>query len=295
MSYSPCGQRSCSSGAAAKLPKRRRLMPYQMIPGLEQRQSRPTDFADGAARLSPALQRVRDEPGSSVFLLLLLFLLQPAFLLRGTLGCFLMFPFSFVFFSLITHIRFSVLENHLHQNAAQNPSSENQVQGIVAAQVGQRSSPAVGNGTLLARGQDPRRACFFAVRRLTIRPAVHKALARAARLALRHQLVPYRLGMRGRAWRQEWRGNRHSAGIAPRRRRDESVAFRARSTWAIPHRSGTRQQLVAADGLGVHRGGPEGARASRGARASPTNWVRNFNGSFLRYRNAAVGPFVGRN
>jgi hypothetical protein len=43
-----------------------------------------------------------------------------------------MFPFSFVFFSLITHIRFSLLENNVHQNVAQNPSSENQVQGILA-------------------------------------------------------------------------------------------------------------------------------------------------------------------
>jgi hypothetical protein len=91
------------------------------------------------------------------------------------LGRFLLFPFPFVFFSLITHIRFSLLGNNLHQNVAQNPSSENQVQGIVAAQVGQRPNPAVGNGKLLARGQDPRRACFFAVRRLTIRPAAHIA------------------------------------------------------------------------------------------------------------------------
>jgi len=107
-------------------------MPYRMIPGLERRKSRPTDFADGAARMSPALQRVRDEPGSS-FLILLLLLLQSAFLLRSTLGRFLLFPFSFVFFSLITHIRFSLLENNLHQNVALNPSSEDQVQGIVAA------------------------------------------------------------------------------------------------------------------------------------------------------------------
>jgi hypothetical protein len=51
-----------------------------------------------------------------------------------------MLLFSFVFFSLITHIRFSLLENNLHQNVAQKPSSENQVQGILAAQVGQRPS-----------------------------------------------------------------------------------------------------------------------------------------------------------
>ena len=47
-------------------------MPYWMITGLGQRQRRPTDFAYGAARMSPALQRVRDEPGSTVLLRLLL-------------------------------------------------------------------------------------------------------------------------------------------------------------------------------------------------------------------------------
>jgi hypothetical protein len=67
----------------------------------------------------------------------------------------LLFPFPFVFFSLITHIRFSLLENNLHQNVAQNPSSENQVQGNEAAQVRQCLNPAVGNGTLPAWGQDP--------------------------------------------------------------------------------------------------------------------------------------------
>ncbi len=92
---------------------------------------------------------MHDEP-VSFGLLLLLILLQFAFLRRSTLGCFLLFPFPFVFFSLITHIRFSLLENDLHQNVAQEPSSENQVQGNVAAQVGQCPDPAVGNGTLLA-------------------------------------------------------------------------------------------------------------------------------------------------
>ena len=106
--------------AAVRLPIRPRLMPYRMIPGLEQRQSRPTDFADGASRMSPARQRVRDEPCSLVFLLFLQF----AFLRRSTLGLFLLFLFSFVFFSLITHIRFSLLEDNLHQNVAR-PSLRN--------------------------------------------------------------------------------------------------------------------------------------------------------------------------
>lgn len=109
-----------------------------LIPGLVQREGRSTDFADGASRMSPPLHRGRDQLGSSVLLFLLFLLLQFAFLLRSTLGCFLLFPLSFVFFSLITHTRFSLLEDHLHQNVAQNPSSERQVQGIVAAQVGQR-------------------------------------------------------------------------------------------------------------------------------------------------------------
>jgi len=31
------------------------------------------------------------------------------------LGYFLLFPFAFIFFSLITHTRFSFLENYLHR------------------------------------------------------------------------------------------------------------------------------------------------------------------------------------
>ena len=31
------------------------------------------------------------------------------------LGLFLLFPFAFIFFSLITHTRFSFLENYLHR------------------------------------------------------------------------------------------------------------------------------------------------------------------------------------
>jgi len=49
---------------------------------------------------------VRDEPGSFVLLLPL----QSAFLRWSTLGLFLLFPFSLVFLSLITHIRFSCLK-----------------------------------------------------------------------------------------------------------------------------------------------------------------------------------------
>ena len=62
------------------------------------------------AREAAALQRGRDEPGSSVLLLLLLLLFQFAFFLRSTLGPFLLFPFSLVSLSLITHIRFSCLK-----------------------------------------------------------------------------------------------------------------------------------------------------------------------------------------
>ncbi len=215
MSHPRCRQRTCSSVAAARVPKRPCLMPHQMIPGLEQSPSRLTDFADGASRMSPALRRVRDEPGLSVLSLLLLLLFQPAFFLRSTLGRFLMFPFSFVFFSLITHIRFSLLENNRHQNIAQKPTSENQVQGIVAARAGQRPNPAAGNRTLLARGPDPRRACLFAARPLTVRPAAH--IAR---------------GLRGAAFpaaptRPTPPGDAGLAAGSPRRRRDESVAFRA--------------------------------------------------------------------
>jgi hypothetical protein len=83
----------------------------------------------------PAIQRVRDQSGS--FVLLLFF--QSAFLLRSMLGLLPLFSRSLVFFSLITHIRFSLFEYNLYQNVAQNPSSENQVQGIVTAQGRQRS------------------------------------------------------------------------------------------------------------------------------------------------------------
>ncbi len=44
-------------------------------------------------------------------LLILLFSFQFSFFLWTTLGFFLLFPFAFIFTSLITHICFSVIEN----------------------------------------------------------------------------------------------------------------------------------------------------------------------------------------
>ena len=129
-----CRMHSAGSGRARawRLKGRRNVLTScraQMIPGLEQKQSRPTDFTDGASCMSPALERVRDEPGS--FVLLLFF--QSAFLLRSMPGLFPLLPFPFVFSSFVTHIHFFFLKNNLHQNVAQTPASENEVQGIVAA------------------------------------------------------------------------------------------------------------------------------------------------------------------
>ncbi len=47
--------------------------------------------------------------------LFLLFSFQFSFFLWSKLGLFLMFPLSFIFFSLITHIYFSLLENYLRR------------------------------------------------------------------------------------------------------------------------------------------------------------------------------------
>jgi hypothetical protein len=121
------------------------------------------------SRMSPLLPCPHYCPG----LLVPLLLLQLAFLCRSMLGLLLLFPSCLVSFSLLTHIRFSLLENNLHQNVAQKRSLEDQLQGIVAARVGQRLHPAVGHGTLLALGREPRCECFLGVRRLTICPATH--------------------------------------------------------------------------------------------------------------------------
>ena len=47
--------------------------------------------------------------GANLFILLFLF--QFSFFLCAELGLFLLFPFAFIFTSLVTHICFSVLEN----------------------------------------------------------------------------------------------------------------------------------------------------------------------------------------
>jgi len=67
------------------------------------------------SRMSLALQRMRDESGSSVLLLPLQF----AFLRRSTPGLLPLFPLSFVSSSLVTHIRFSLPESNVHRNVAQ--------------------------------------------------------------------------------------------------------------------------------------------------------------------------------
>ena len=46
-----------------------------------------------------------------VYLFILLFSFQFSFFLVGKLGLFLLFPFTFIFTSLITHVCFSVIEN----------------------------------------------------------------------------------------------------------------------------------------------------------------------------------------
>jgi hypothetical protein len=50
--------------------------------------------------------------------LFLLFFFQFSFFLWIKLGLFLFFPFAFIFFPLISHICFSLLENDLHRTVA---------------------------------------------------------------------------------------------------------------------------------------------------------------------------------
>ncbi len=58
-------------------------------------------------RVEYALLALGEQTRSFVFL----FVLQLSFFLLTKLGLFLLFPFAFVFTSLITHICFSVVEN----------------------------------------------------------------------------------------------------------------------------------------------------------------------------------------
>ena len=57
---------------------------------------------------------------SAEYLFILLFSFQSSFFLWIKLGLFLLFPFAFILFSLITHICFSLLENDLRQTVAPN-------------------------------------------------------------------------------------------------------------------------------------------------------------------------------
>ncbi len=50
-------------------------------------------------------------PLNGAYLLILLFVFQFSFFLWTELGLFLLFPFAFVFTSLVTHVCFSVVEN----------------------------------------------------------------------------------------------------------------------------------------------------------------------------------------
>jgi hypothetical protein len=54
------------------------------------------------------------------YLFILLFFFQPSFFLWTMLGFFLLFPSSFILFSLITHICFSMHKNDLSRSAAPN-------------------------------------------------------------------------------------------------------------------------------------------------------------------------------
>jgi len=57
-------------------------------------------------------------------LLILLFLFRFSFILQTKMGLFLLFFSTFIFFSLVTHIRFSLLENDLRPNCSiENPFS----------------------------------------------------------------------------------------------------------------------------------------------------------------------------
>jgi len=62
------------------------------------------------------LRRSPDSTGQ----LFLLFFFQFSFFLWTKMGLFLLFPFAFIFFPLITHIYFSLLENDLRRIVAAN-------------------------------------------------------------------------------------------------------------------------------------------------------------------------------
>jgi len=62
----------------------------------------------------------RSSPDSTGHLFILFFFFQPSFFLWIKLGLFLLFPFAFILFSLITHICFSLLENDLRRTVAPN-------------------------------------------------------------------------------------------------------------------------------------------------------------------------------
>ena len=53
--------------------------------------------------------------------LFLLFLFQFSFFFSTKLGLFLLLPFAFIFFPLITHVCFSLLENDLRRTVEANP------------------------------------------------------------------------------------------------------------------------------------------------------------------------------
>ena len=60
-------------------------------------------------------------PGAYLFILLFFFLFS--FFLWTKLGLFLLFPFAFIFTSLITHICFSVIENECSSQLRQDLAS----------------------------------------------------------------------------------------------------------------------------------------------------------------------------
>jgi len=62
----------------------------------------------------------RSSSDSTRHLFILLFFFQSSFFLWSKLGLFLLFPFAFILFSLITHICFYLLENDLRRTVAPN-------------------------------------------------------------------------------------------------------------------------------------------------------------------------------
>jgi len=64
--------------------------------------------------------RSKSSPDSTGHLFILLFFFQSSFFLWTMHGLFMLFPFAFILFSLITHIYFSLLGNDLRRTVEPN-------------------------------------------------------------------------------------------------------------------------------------------------------------------------------